>query len=57
MAKSVIVDISIPDFMPLNGFKLFNIEEYKEFEDYFVIEDRYGRKSVIYIQIQRKIAG
>jgi hypothetical protein len=57
MAKSVVVDIFIPDFTPLLGFKLFNIEDFKEFEDRFVIEDRYGRKSVIYLQIQRKIAG
>ena len=57
MAKSAHVDISIPDFETVKGFKLFNLERYRSMEDVIQIFDRYGRSTLIYSQIQRKQAG
>ena len=48
MAQSAVVDISLPDFETIKGFKLFNLERYTELEDVIRIQDRYGRSTLIY---------
>ena len=48
MAKSAYVDIFLPDFETIQGFKLFNLERYKVMEDIIQIFDRYGRSTLIY---------
>lgn len=47
MAQSIPVDITIQEFQPVKGFKLLNLEE-KLYEDQIQLEDRYGRKTMIY---------
>ena len=48
MSKSAYVDIILPEFEPIKGFKLFNLEKYKTTDFKIDIQDRYGRKSMIY---------
>lgn len=51
MAKSVVVDIHLPEFEVVREFKLFNLEKFKTTDFKIKIEDRYGRISMIYVQI------
>ena len=51
MASTVIVDIILQDFLPVNSFKLFDLKNYKRFENRITIYDRYKRQSAIYTQI------
>jgi hypothetical protein len=51
MAKSVLVDLHIPEFEVVKEFKLFNLEKYKTNDFKIKVEDRYGRISMIYVQI------
>ena len=48
MAHSVQVEVHINGFEPKKDFKIFNLEEYKNMEDKIELEDRHGRKSIIY---------
>ena len=52
MAKSVCVNLYLPDFTPVADFKLYSLEEdFDKFENQIPIEDRYGRRTSIYTQI------
>jgi len=57
MAKSVTVDVHLPEFEVVKDFKLFNLEKFKQTDFKIKVEDRYGRISMIYVQIQRRNAG
>ena len=57
MAHSVHVEVHINGFAPKKDFKIFNLEDYKNMEDKIELEDRHGRKTIIYTQISRKDTG
>lgn len=48
MAKSVAVDVHLPEFEVVKDFKLFDLAKYKQTDFKIKVEDRYGRISMIY---------
>lgn len=48
MAKTISVDIEVPDFMPVKDYKLFNLEKFRLRESKVWLEDRQGRITAIY---------
>ena len=57
MAKTISVDIEVPDFMPVKDYKLFNLEKFRLRESKVWLEDRQGRITAIYSLVQKKSAG
>ena len=51
MAHTAEVDLILPEFEVIRGFKIFNLDKYLSMEEVIPLEDRYGRKTSIYTQI------
>lgn len=57
MAKTIAVDLEVPDFLPVKAYKLFNLEKFRLRESKIWLEDRQGRTTAIYTLVQKKSAG
>lgn len=51
MAKTISVDLELPDFKPVEDYKLFNLEKFRVRETKIDLEDRNGRSTAIYTLI------
>jgi len=51
MAKTIAVELEVPDFLPVENYKLFNLEKFKVRETKIWLKDRHGRSTAIYTQM------
>ena len=48
MAKTIAVELEVPDFLPVQNYKLFNLEKFRVRETKIWLSDRQGRSTAIY---------